>query len=151
VQAQVLDLLEELRHSHEMAMIIITHDMGVVAEAADDIVVMYAGQIVESAPVLDLFDHPEHPYTEALLGALPQLEGEGIREGRLTAIPGRPPDLIDPPRACRFAPRCPYANAHDACATTNPDLREIRPGHFVRSAHPASERAGVRGGEVVPA
>ena len=80
-----------------MAMILITHDMGVVAEAADDIVVMYAGQIVEQASSLDLFDHPEHPYTEALLGALPQIEGEGIREGRLTAIPGRPPDLSDPP------------------------------------------------------
>ena len=88
VQAQVLDLLEELRDEHEMAMIIITHDMGVVAEAADDVVVMYAGQIVEQANVLDLYDRPEHPYTEALLGALPQLEGEGAREGRLTAIPG---------------------------------------------------------------
>jgi len=141
VQAQVLDLLEELRDSHEMAMIIITHDMGVVAEAADDIAVMYAGQIVERAGVLDLFDRPEHPYTEALLGALPQIEGEGIREGRLTAIPGRPPDLVDPPPACRFAPRCPYANRNDSCTTEPPELREIRAGHWVRSAHPASERA----------
>jgi oligopeptide/dipeptide ABC transporter ATP-binding protein len=149
VQAQVLDLLDELRHSHDMAMIIITHDMGVVAEAADDIVVMYAGQIVEQASTLDLFDYPEHPYTEALLGALPQIEGEGIREGRLTAIPGRPPDLIDPPEACRFAPRCRYANDTDACATSAPELREIRPGHLVRSAHPASERAAER--ETVPA
>ena len=115
VQAQVLDLLEELRDEHEMAMIIITHDMGVVAEAADDVVVMYAGQIVEQANVLDLYDRPEHPYTEALLGALPQLEGEGAREGRLIAIPGRPPDLVNPPAACRFAPRCPYANANDSC------------------------------------
>ncbi len=97
VQASVLDLLDDLRHEHEMAMIIITHDMGVVAEAADDIIVMYAGQVVEHATTLDLFDNPEHPYTEALLGALPQIEGEGIRQGRLTAIPGRPPDLIDPP------------------------------------------------------
>src|ERR687895_436329 len=108
VQASVLDLLDDLRHEHDMAMIIITHDMGVVAEAADDILVMYAGQVVEHAGVLELFDRPEHPYTEALLGALPQLEGEGIRQGRLTAIPGRPPDLIDPPPACRFAPRCPH-------------------------------------------
>jgi oligopeptide transport system ATP-binding protein len=148
VQAGVLDLLEELRESHEMAMIIITHDMGVVAEAADDVAVMYAGQIVEQAPVEELFDRPEHPYTEALLGALPQLEGEGIREGRLTAIPGRPPDLIDPPEACRFAPRCPYANEEDGCATVPPQLRELRPGHWVRSAHPASERAGAT--EAVP-
>ena len=140
VQAGILDLLEELRDEHEMSMIIITHDMGVVAEAADDIAVMYAGQIVEQASAEELFDHPEHPYTEALLGALPQLEGEGVREGRLTAIPGRPPDLLNPPAACRFGPRCPYAGG-DSCTHEEPQLREIRPGHLVRSAHPASERA----------
>jgi oligopeptide transport system ATP-binding protein len=148
VQAQVLDLLEELQESHGTAMILITHDMGVVAEAAHDVVVMYAGQIVEQAPVLELFDHPEHPYTEALLGALPQIEGEGIRRRRLTAIPGRPPDLVDPPETCRFAPRCKYAGG-DSCTTHMPELREIRPGHLVRSEHPASERAGSR--EQVPA
>src|SRR5436190_23476434 len=117
VQAGVLDLLHELRAEHAMSMIIITHDMGVVAETADDIIVMYAGQIVEQAPVLDLFDRPEHPYTEALLAALPQLEGEGVREGRLTSIPGRPPDLLIPPAGCRFAARCRYANQEDSCAT----------------------------------
>jgi oligopeptide transport system ATP-binding protein len=141
VQAGILDLLEELREQHQMSMIIITHDMGVVAEAADDIAVMYAGQIVEQTSAEELFDHPEHPYTEALLGALPQLEGEGVRQGRLTAIPGRPPDLLDPPPACRFAPRCPYASFDDSCAKEPPELREIRPGHLVRTAHPASERA----------
>jgi oligopeptide/dipeptide ABC transporter ATP-binding protein len=151
VQAAVLDLLDDLRRSHDMAMIIITHDMGVVAEAADDILVMYAGQIVEMAPVLELFDRPEHPYTEALLAALPQIEGEGIRTGRLTAIPGRPPDLLHPPEACRFAARCPYANANDTCATVMPELREVRANHWVRSAHPASERAGSRSGSEVPA
>jgi oligopeptide transport system ATP-binding protein len=140
VQAGVLDLLHELRSLHDMSVIIITHDMGVVAETANDIIVMYAGQVVEHAPALDLFDNPEHPYTEALLAALPQVEGEGMREGRLLSIPGRPPDLIAPPPACRFAPRCMYAG-HDNCATVPPDLREIRPGHWVRSAHPASERA----------
>jgi oligopeptide/dipeptide ABC transporter ATP-binding protein len=143
VQAGVLDLLEELREEHQMAMIIITHDMGVVAEAADDVVVMYAGQIVEQASTLELFDHPEHPYTEALLGALPNLEGERGREARLTSIPGRPPDLIDPPPACRFAPRCPHASLDDYCTVEPPELRELRPGHWVRSAHPASERAAV--------
>ena len=148
VQAQVLDLLDELRESHGTAMILITHDMGVVAEASDDVVVMYAGQIVEQAPVLELFDHPEHPYTEALLGALPQLEGEGVRQRRLTAIPGRPPDLVDPPETCRFAPRCKYAGS-DACTTQMPALREIRPGHLVRSEHPASERVGQE--QAVPA
>ena len=141
VQAGVLDLLAELREEHNMAMIMITHDMGVVAETADDIVVMYAGQVVEQANTFDLFDSPEHPYTEALLAALPQLEGENVRDGRLQSIPGRPPDLIAPPPACRFAPRCPYAGQDD-CATVPPELREIRPGHWVRSAHPASERAG---------
>jgi oligopeptide/dipeptide ABC transporter ATP-binding protein len=109
---------------------------------------MYAGQIVEQASGFDLFDRPEHPYTEALLGALPELEGEGVREGRLVAIPGRPPDLIDPPEACRFAARCPYAGPEDTCATVEPRLRELRPGHSVRSEHPASERAGRR--EAVP-
>jgi oligopeptide/dipeptide ABC transporter ATP-binding protein len=143
VQAGILDLLEELREQHQMAMILITHDMGVVAEAADDVAVMYAGQIVERASVLDLFDHPEHPYTEALLGALPQIEGEGIRQGRLTAIPGRPPGLIDPPPACRFAPRCPYAGTNDSCTSVPPELREVRSGHWVRSAHPTCERAAV--------
>jgi oligopeptide/dipeptide ABC transporter ATP-binding protein len=140
VQAQVLDLLEELREAHEMAMILITHDMGVVAEAADDVVVMYAGQIVEGAPTEELFDAPEHPYTEALLGALPHLEGEDVRGERLTAIPGRPPDLIEPANVCRFAPRCPYANENDSCTKEMPQLREIRSRHWVRSSHPASER-----------
>ncbi|HKF14408.1 MAG TPA: ABC transporter ATP-binding protein [Gaiellaceae bacterium] len=140
VQAGVLDLFHELRADHDMAVIIITHDMGVVAETANNIIVMYAGQIVEQATAVDLFDRPEHPYTEALLAALPQLEGEGIRQGRLLSIPGRPPDLIEPPAGCRFAPRCAYAG-HDDCAAVPPELREIRPGHFVRSKHPASERA----------
>jgi oligopeptide/dipeptide ABC transporter ATP-binding protein len=140
VQAEILDLLEELRRDHEMGMIIITHDMGVVAETAHDVAVMYAGQIVEHAPTQELFDHPEHPYTEALLGALPQLEGEDVRFGRLRSIPGRPPDLIAPPEGCRFAPRCPHANLGDGCAETVPELRKIRTNHLVRSQHPASER-----------
>jgi oligopeptide/dipeptide ABC transporter ATP-binding protein len=142
VQAGILDLLEELRDEHEMSMIIITHDMGVVAEAADEIAVMYAGQIVEHTNAEELFDHPEHPYTEALLGALPQLEDENVRSGRLTAIPGRPPDLVGLPDACRFAPRCPYANRNDGCTARTPELRELRPGHLVRTQHPASERQG---------
>jgi peptide/nickel transport system ATP-binding protein len=139
IQAQILDLLDDLRRQHGMAMILITHDMGVVAEVADEVAVMYAGQIVERAQTVELFDHPEHPYTEALLGALPALEGQVRREDRLTTIPGRPPDLADPPAACRFAPRCPYAGG-DGCTEQVPPLREIRPGHVVRSFHPSSER-----------
>ena len=141
VQAGILDLPYELRELHEMAMILITHDMGVVAEAADEVVVMYAGQIVEYSSAEEIFARPEHPYTEALLGALPNVESENVRNERLTAIPGRPPDLIEPPSACRFAPRCPYAGLGDTCSTVPPELREIRPGHLVRSAHPTSERA----------
>ena len=139
VQAQVLDLLDDLREARDMSVLFITHDMGVIAEAADEVLVMYAGQVVEQAPVLELFDNPEHPYTEALMGALPQIEGEGVRGRRLTTIPGRPPDLIDPPQTCRFAARCRYAG-DDACTTRMPELREIRPRHLVRSEHPASER-----------
>ena len=149
VQAQVLDLLDELRREHDMAMIVITHDMGVIAEVADEVAVMYAGQIVEQASATELFARPEHPYTEALLGALPQLEDDASRAGRLTAIPGRPPSLLDPPAGCRFAARCPYANEPDGCAEHPPELRELRPGHLVRSEHPASERARPREG--VPA
>ena len=126
-----------------MAMIIITHDMGVVAETADDIAVMYAGQIVEQAAAQEFFRNPEHPYSEALLAALPDLDDREARARRLTAIPGRPPDLIDPPPACRFAARCPYAACGDSCALEPPVLRELRPGHLVRTTHPASERERV--------
>ena len=113
-----------------MAMILITHDMGVVAEAADDVVVMYAGQIVEQASALELFDRPEHPYTEALLGALPQLEGdERVREGRLTAIPGRPPDLVDPPDGVPLRAALPVRELRRHLLDVEPpELREIRPG-----------------------
>jgi oligopeptide transport system ATP-binding protein len=141
VQAQVLDLLDDLQREHEMAMILITHNMGVVAESADDVAVMYAGQIVEQARARELFRRPEHPYTEALLAALPELEDPTARARRLAAIPGRPPDLIDPPSGCRFAERCAYAGCEDGCAATPQPLRELRPAHWVRTAHPASERA----------
>jgi oligopeptide/dipeptide ABC transporter ATP-binding protein len=140
VQAQVLDLLDDLQREREMAMILITHNMGVVAESADEVAVMYAGQIVEQAPALDLFRRPEHPYTEALLAALPNLDDDHARDRRLAAIPGRPPDLIDPPSGCRFAARCPYAGC-DGCGQTPQSFRENRPRHKVRTAHPASERA----------
>jgi oligopeptide/dipeptide ABC transporter ATP-binding protein len=140
VQAQVLSVLEELRDAYEMAMIIITHDMGVIAETADEVAVMYGGQIVEQASAAELYARPEHPYTEALLGALPQIDNRDVRERHLATIPGRPPDLLNPPVACRFAPRCRYAGLDDNCATVPPEIREIRPGHWVRSGHPASER-----------
>ncbi len=145
VQAGVLDLLDELRTQHRMTMMIISHNMGVVAETADDIIVMYAGQVVEQATANDLFDRPEHPYTEALLASLPHLEGKDVRHGRLVSIPGRPPDLLERPKACRFAERCPYAGTDD-CSVVPPELREIRTGHWVRSTHPASERSAAGAG-----
>ena len=140
VQDQILGLLDELRRSHEMAMVLITHDMGVIAGVTHDVIVMYAGQVVEQAPTLELFDHPEHPYTEALLRALPRIDAADARSGRLEAIAGRPPELINPPRGCRFAPRCAHGTL-DACATTPQALRTIRPDHLVRTSHPTSERA----------
>jgi oligopeptide/dipeptide ABC transporter ATP-binding protein len=140
VQAGVLELLDELRRDHGMTMIIISHNMGVIAETAEQVLVMYAGQVVEQASVNDLFDRPEHPYTEALLGSLPHIDDQDPRNGRLATIPGRPPDLLAPPEACRFAARCKYAG-RDTCASVPPELREIRPGHWVRSQHPASERS----------
>jgi oligopeptide/dipeptide ABC transporter ATP-binding protein len=140
VQASVLDLLHDLQAEHGMGLMLITHDMGVIAEMADEVVVMYAGQVVEQAPAVELFARPEHPYTEALLAALPQIEFEGERHPRLAAIPGRPPSLLEPPSTCRFAPRCAYASSDDGCATAMPALRTIRPSHLVRSAHPRSER-----------
>jgi oligopeptide/dipeptide ABC transporter ATP-binding protein len=140
VQAQVLDLLDDLRREHQMAMILITHNMGVVAESADEVAVMYAGQFVEQAPAHELFGTPEHPYTEALLAALPDLDDAHARDRRLAAIPGRPPDLIDPPSGCRFAARCAYAGCGDGCAANPQPLRELRPAHWVRTAHPATER-----------
>ncbi len=140
VQAGVLELLDELRREHGMTMIIISHNMGVIAETAEEVLVMYAGQVVEQASVTAVFDRPEHPYTEALLGSLPDIEDKDPRHGRLSTIPGRPPDLLAPPEACRFAARCKYAGI-DSCSTVAPELREIRPGHWVRSQHPASERS----------
>jgi len=147
VQAGVLDLLDELRRVHGTTMMIISHNMGVIAETADEVLVMYAGQVVEQAPAIELFDQPEHPYTEALLASLPHLEGRDVRNGRLVSIPGRPPDLLVPPEACRFAPRCTYAGTDD-CTVVAPELREIRPGHWVRSQHPRSERAAAAVGAV---
>ena len=143
VQARILDLLHDLRDQHDMGLVLITHDMGVVADIADDTVVMYAGQIVEQADVDELFARPEHPYTQALLRAMPSLQDDGGRNGRLAAIPGMPPSLVDPPAGCRFAPRCAFADREDGCARGTNELRELRAGHWVRTTHPISAMAGV--------
>ncbi|WP_316740314.1 ABC transporter ATP-binding protein [Streptomyces sp. MK7] len=120
VQAQVMDLLAELRREYRMGLILITHDLGVVADVADRIAVMYAGRIVESAPVHDLYKAPAHPYTRGLLDSIPRLDMKG-RE--LYAIKGLPPSLLRIPSGCAFHPRCPMAR--DVCRTDVPPLYEV--------------------------
>ena len=127
IQAQVLQLIRDLQQESGTALILITHDLGVVAEVADKVAVMYAGRIVEAAPVEALFNDPQHPYTLGLIGSLPGLEA-GARGARLATIPGLVPAPENMPAGCRFADRCPFADA--ACAEA-PPLREIAPGHAV--------------------
>ena len=117
IQAQVLDLLRDLRREFDMAILFVTHDLGVVADICDRVVVMYAGQLIEEAAVDRLFDQPYHPYTEGLLLSMPQM---GDRGGQLNSIPGGPPSPWDLPPGCRFAPRCHYAI--DACTQSEPSL-----------------------------
>jgi peptide/nickel transport system ATP-binding protein len=127
IQAQILDLMRGLRRDTGTAIILITHDLGVVAEMADDVAVMYAGQIVERAPVETLFARPEHPDTEGLLGSIPKLDH---RRERLPSIEGRVPDMTKPPAGCRFAQRCPFVE--EACRSAPPPLIEVAPGHLSR-------------------
>jgi peptide/nickel transport system ATP-binding protein len=124
IQAQILDLMRQLKAESNAAILLITHDLGVVAELVDHVVVMYAGKVVESAPVADLFADPQHPYTIGLLGSIPRLD-EG--RDRLAAIEGRVPSPYAPPPGCRFNPRCPFAI--DRCRAESPPLAEVRPGH----------------------
>jgi len=116
-QAQILSLMKTLQEDFGSAIIMITHDLGVVAEIADDVLVMYAANVVEQAEVHDLFNRPQHPYTWGLMGSLPRLEAD---VERLTQIPGQPPSLLNPPKGCRFHPRCPYVM--EVCKTTVPEL-----------------------------
>ena len=122
-QAQILRLLDTLQEEFGSAIIMITHDLGVVAEIADDVVVMYAGEVVEQGPVDVLFGAPQHPYTWGLLGSLPRLD---VSVDRLVQIPGQPPSLLNPPSGCRFHPRCQYAM--DICRTTHPVLGPVGDG-----------------------
>jgi len=107
IQAQILDLLKRMQDRFSMSILLITHDLGVVAGVSDDVCVMYAGRIVEQADTVSLFEHPQHPYTLALLNSIPRLDTE--ERGRLANIPGLPPDLVQPPAGCRFHPRCRFA------------------------------------------
>jgi oligopeptide/dipeptide ABC transporter ATP-binding protein len=131
IQAQILDLMRDLRREMGTSVILITHDLGVVAEMAERVAVMYAGEIVEQTDVNTLFDQPFHPYTQGLIGSIPIL-GE-IKE-RLDVIPGSVPNLVNLPPGCRFAPRCQarFKYACTICAEVKPELEEVIPGHLVR-------------------
>jgi peptide/nickel transport system ATP-binding protein len=130
VQAQILDLINDLQQEFDSAVIVITHDLGVVAEVADDILVMYAGRPVEHASAKELFTHAEHPYTWGLLSSMPRLDRD--RQDRLVPIPGSPPSLIEVPPGCAFSPRCAYAGLNgDRSFTEVPQLLETGSGHEV--------------------
>ena len=129
IQAQILELLNELKAKLGMAVMLITHDMGVIAETAQRVDVMYAAKVVEEAPVKELFKEPLHPYTQGLLRSIPRIDLAATKKQRLEAIPGVVPSLIDIPPGCRFTPRCPFAKA--VCSEKDPVLKEVRPGHKV--------------------
>jgi peptide/nickel transport system ATP-binding protein len=125
IQAQILDLMRTLQEETQTAIVLITHDLGVVAEVADHVVVMYAGQVVEQAPVQALFDSPQHPYTVGLLGSIPSLDEV---QGRLASIEGQVPNPLNRPVGCTFAERCPFVEK--ACLIERPKLAELTRGHW---------------------
>jgi oligopeptide transport system ATP-binding protein len=128
IQAQIIDLVKKLRDKLGMAIIWITHDLGIIAGLAENVLVMYAGFIVEKAPVKELYGNPHHPYTVGLLHSLPRVDQRGGSE-RLIPIAGLPPDLVGLPKGCPFAPRCVYAV--DRCWVENPTLREVGKAHEI--------------------
>ena len=129
IQAQVLDLLREMKSKFGMAILLITHAMGVVAEMAQRVIVMYAGKVVEEASVEQLFEAPLHPYTQGLIRSILRIDRAATQKARLSAIPGTVPSLLRPPTGCRFAPRCKFAT--DVCRREVPPLRERVDGHKV--------------------
>lgn len=140
IQAQILDLIRDIQQKREMSVLMITHDLGVVAEMAEEVIVMYAGQIVERGTVDEIFHNPKHPYLQSLLNSIPRL---GEEKERLESIKGIVPSLVNMPQVgCRFADRCPVATEH--CRTITPQLAEVEPGHSVRclnykESHPTTE------------
>ncbi|MBM3645622.1 MAG: ABC transporter ATP-binding protein [Alphaproteobacteria bacterium] len=126
IQAQILELLADMKSRFGMAIMLITHAMGVVAETAQRVVVMYAGKVVEEATVEELFGNPRHPYTQGLIRSIPRVDRSAVKQ-RLEQIPGTVPSLLNPPVGCRFAARCKFAT--DACRAAEPPLREVAPGH----------------------
>ena len=132
IQKQILDLLKDLQKEYGLALMLITHDLGVVAGAADRVLVMYAGRVMEQASTRALFRAPSHPYTVGLLRSLPRLDGEG--EDALVPIPGKPPVLTEVPAGCPFAPRC--AHADERCLTERPAMTVVGEGHGVACHYP---------------
>jgi oligopeptide/dipeptide ABC transporter ATP-binding protein len=133
IQAQILELLESLRERFQLSMILIAHDLGVIAEVADTVAVMYAGKIVETAPVAELFQNAKHPYTQGLLRSIPRLGSSGARKSRLEAIDGTVPDLLSLPAGCSFAPRC--IRCTEECTHQEIPLDSISDSHEVRCIH----------------
>ncbi|HYD07344.1 MAG TPA: ABC transporter ATP-binding protein [Reyranella sp.] len=129
IQAQILELMQEMKDKLGMSIMLITHAMGVVAETCQRVVVMYAGKVVEEAPVEALFGNPRHPYTQGLIRSIPRVDRGAGRKERLEAIPGTVPSLLNPPVGCRFAARCKHAM--DICVREMPPLKEVGPGHRV--------------------
>ncbi len=127
IQAQVLELIKKLQEQRGTSMILITHDLGVVAQVCDDVAIVYAGEIVEKGTLEEIYDHPMHPYTEGLFGAIPELTRD---THRLSPVPGLPPDPTALPTGCYFAPRCPYAT--DLCTEKHFDLEKVGGSHYVR-------------------
>ena len=149
VQAQILDLMRDLQAEFNSAIILITHDLGVVAEIADDVTVMYGGRAVEQGSVRDVFYSPQMPYTWGLLASMPRLDRE--RKGRLDPIPGNPPSLINLPNGCVFSPRCVYRDrVGTACVTERPDLVPVSNTHRVRCHIPSEQSQSIWIGEVQP-
>jgi peptide/nickel transport system ATP-binding protein len=130
IQAQILELMQEMKERFGMAIMLITHAMGVVAETCQRVTVMYAGKVVEEAPVEALFGNPRHPYTQGLIRSIPRVDRGAEKKQRLEAIPGTVPSLLEPPPGCRFADRCKYVT--DICVRGMPPLKEVGPGHYVR-------------------
>jgi oligopeptide/dipeptide ABC transporter ATP-binding protein len=137
IQAQYLNLLRDLQRAHGLALIFITHNLGIVAKMCDRLIVMYAGRIVESGPVKRIFNAPSHPYTEALINSIPRMTGS---QERLTAIDGQPPDLAALPAGCAFGPRCP--RAIERCRIEAPPVFTPEAGHAVRCWHAAPRAEG---------
>jgi peptide/nickel transport system ATP-binding protein len=149
VQAQILDLIRDLQSEFNSAVIIITHDLGVVAELADDIMVMYAGRSMEYASGQEVFERPQHPYTWGLLGSMPRMDRE--RTERLIPIKGSPPSLINVPSGCPFHPRCAFeSRTNGASRMERPEFREVQPGHFVACHLSDEERRHIWESEIRP-